>query len=447
MQKKWKCYLPVRERCKFMFSRHVQILMLICGFLNLSSCKDDPALEAGKYNPGQPVMVSNILPETGGILTPVVIEGQNFGTDKTKVQVFFNEREALVINVVNEYIYALVPKCSGGDNTVKVIIDGQNEGILQSIKFDYVIASKVTSVASEFTNDLDYLMDISIDEEENLIICQKNMIKLYSIKDDKMVIILPNLGINFQGGCFSADFNQYYALPANPNNALIIVLNKKSNWEREMIYDTEKVGEEMSASQAVTTDDNGFIYIYGTGKDGGGIVLKVDPESHKVQKLGKISVEKGRSMSFNPKDKFIYMSVTDAGQIIRFDSQKTTLGGSDWEAVTGERATNYKDGILSEATFCYPLGLEFDHDNNLYVADETGYTIRKIDLTHGIVSTFAGKMNGPGGFVNGSAEDSRFNHPTNVAVTPDGLVYVMEYFEPWQAGQEEIHRLRCVAIQ
>ena len=54
------------------------------------------------------------MPDSGGIRTKFIVKGSNFGEDKSQVKVYFkdevgNEREALVLGVKPDVIYAQVP--------------------------------------------------------------------------------------------------------------------------------------------------------------------------------------------------------------------------------------------------------------------------------------------------------------------------------------------------
>lgn len=61
-----------------------------------------------------------------------------------------------------------------------------------------------------------------------------------------------------------------------------------------------------------------------------------------------------------------------------------------------------------------PEGVAVDAAGNLYVADTTNCTIRKLSRT-GIVTTFAGTA-GRFGLVGGTGAAARFNNPKGVAV-------------------------------
>ena len=95
----------------------------------------------------------------------------------------------------------------------------------------------------------------------------------------------------------------------------------------------------------------------------------------------------------------------------------TTLAGS-----TTLRGNT--DGTGTAATFSSPLGLVLDAGGNLFVADATNNTIRKI-TSAGAVTTYAGGA-GVTGSADGAAAAARFNHPTGVAVDGSGNLYVSD---------------------
>lgn len=448
MKKKWKKALHEKKGKRLIFSCYLMGCWLALAIPMWVSCDDDNAISV-QYDPAQPVKVTNIEPATGGIMTPVVIQGNNFGTDKTKVQVLFDGKPAVIVNVVNEYIYALVPKCKGGDTEIKVVLDGKNEGVLENLKFDYIVSSKVTTLAADYTDKLGRMLDIGVDDQENVVICETEKVKLYSIAENKLVDIMSMDDIWLVGGCFSRDYQYYCVLPRSPQTAAVILLNKKNNWGREMIFDSEEVMKDLAYSVAITEDDQNNIFIYGPATTGGGLVFKVNRRSQKVTKVRKLNFTTGTFMAFNPQDKYIYMSLSNSHQIIKFDSQVEDLGDNTYENVTGKPGEDAgKDGLLSEATLGKPSGLEFDADNNLYVACGFDHNIKKIDLNEGSVTTIAGDPKNGSGYADGDAATSKFTNPVSVTVTRDGIVYVLEYrsANP-NYGLELIRRLRCVAIQ
>lgn len=115
----------------------------------------------------------------------------------------------------------------------------------------------------------------------------------------------------------------------------------------------------------------------------------------------------------------VYVADT-ANNVIRKvmpDGTVTTLAGLP--AVGGSA-----DGIGSQARFMAPFGVAVDGAGNVYVADTANNTIRKITPA-GVVSTLAG-MAGRAGSEDGAGSAARFRNPWGLAVDGGGNVYVAD---------------------
>ena len=95
----------------------------------------------------------------------------------------------------------------------------------------------------------------------------------------------------------------------------------------------------------------------------------------------------------------------------------TYAGKSDW---TG----GYVDGSLTDARFRFPEDAEFDKNGNLYIVDFMNNCIRKI--ASGQVSTLAGDGNESRGFVNGKGKAARFSFPSGIGMHSDGSLLVAD---------------------
>lgn len=102
--------------------------------------------------------------------------------------------------------------------------------------------------------------------------------------------------------------------------------------------------------------------------------------------------------------------VTPTGEV-------TTIAGSPGLAGTA-------DGTGSAARFNVPRAVVVDHDNNIILADSGNHTIRKITPT-GIVTTLAGTP-GSSGSANGTGSAARFNTPRGLALDANGNVYIAD---------------------
>jgi sugar lactone lactonase YvrE len=98
-----------------------------------------------------------------------------------------------------------------------------------------------------------------------------------------------------------------------------------------------------------------------------------------------------------------------------------------------ETAGDYIDGKIATAKFNEPSGLAVDAKDNLYVSDRGNQRIRYIDFAADIVTTVAGGgelgKQAPyveGGYVDGTASQSRLNAPEGLTITADGSLIVAD---------------------
>lgn len=84
------------------------------------------------------------------------------------------------------------------------------------------------------------------------------------------------------------------------------------------------------------------------------------------------------------------------------------------------------DGTGAAARFSNPQGIAVDSNGNLFVADSSNHTIRKITQS-GVVTTVAGSAGQPGN-ADGIGTAARFNNPVDIAVDGSGNVYVADTY-------------------
>jgi sugar lactone lactonase YvrE len=99
----------------------------------------------------------------------------------------------------------------------------------------------------------------------------------------------------------------------------------------------------------------------------------------------------------------------------------TTLAG------TGEAAYSGDGGPAAAAGLAEPNGLAFDPDERyLYIADVADHRVRIVDLTTGLIATFAGIGMAEHGGDGGPAGEARVFGARAVKVASDGTVYILE---------------------
>ncbi|WP_214071205.1 MBG domain-containing protein [Mucilaginibacter sp. dw_454] len=104
--------------------------------------------------------------------------------------------------------------------------------------------------------------------------------------------------------------------------------------------------------------------------------------------------------------------------------QPSTTNYSLTSNLAGSGFYGHKDTLAAFASFTNPVGIA-KFNGIIYVADANSNCIRKIQ--NGLVTTFAGSVNGDKGGKNGQDTAARFNYPTSVAVDADGNVYVTDF--------------------
>ncbi len=99
-----------------------------------------------------------------------------------------------------------------------------------------------------------------------------------------------------------------------------------------------------------------------------------------------------------------------------------------WGSYAGKPGSaGSRDGTGTTALFNNPMATAVDSNGNVYVADTSNNTIRKI-TSAGVSSTIAGSP-GVAGSADGTGSAALFNHPTGIAVTGDGSsIYVADSF-------------------
>ena len=432
-------------------------------------CKDEVKEENiydVPHSPNKSIVLSNIEPPTGGFGSRIVVTGENFGNDKNKIKLYFNKKEALVLKVQNNAIYAMVPKQPGELSTIKVKYQDNEtsepkEAELSDVQFKYNIRATVSTIAGVAgesavvdgtATEGKFARPSKLDVDSlgnNVFVVDDNggRIRHISVSDNRLTTVLSGL-INPWDCNFNQTYTRFYVQErsAATKPLLYIALYKESNWtESDNYYDQRGANEQYIAGNfnyyGLTTDDK---YVYMLASKGVKLI-RIDQKTRKVELMAEnLNLGDWANMVYNVKDKHIYINEETKGRVLKVDPNKNYTGdGKPWItyrdlehiAGNGQQSTAI-EGNGTFAQFGTLESIAADREGNLYLPDYKNHIIWKIDEDYNC--TILAGVPGVKGYKDGKPNEALFNSPYGIAATPDGIVYVADTFN---------YTVRVIAIQ
>ena len=102
--------------------------------------------------------------------------------------------------------------------------------------------------------------------------------------------------------------------------------------------------------------------------------------------------------------------------------RKVTVSTGIISTIAGTGTSSYSgdNGAATSATLKYPYGVGLDTASNVYIADTENNRIRKVTISTGIITTFAGTGTGSYSGDNGPATSATLNTPVGVGLDTAG---------------------------
>jgi uncharacterized repeat protein (TIGR03803 family) len=167
---------------------------------------------------------------------------------------------------------------------------------------------------------------------------------------------------------------------------------------------------EASVTVVVTASVQPYTFTHFVGPAGGGSYQDGPGNTARLSRLIGVAVDPAGNVYVTDSGNGVVRKISPAGVV-------TTLAGSPGNLGTA-------DGVGPSARFIFIQGIAADPFGNVYVADSSANTIRKI-ACDGTVSTFAGQA-GVTGSADGTGSAALFNFPESLATDADGNIYVTD---------------------
>lgn len=444
-----------------MKTKHTLLSLAMCGLVGLTGCSNDndSGGEAkAPYDPSQPVTLTDFMPDSGRIREKVIIKGANFGNDRSKITVFFNDglvdRKSTVIGIDNSTIYCLAPRQEPGRNKIKVVTVYKpgDTATLTERTFAYSQAENVTTISGSTTSTgtddgtlaeakFSYMFGVGALGDEAMLVFQRDnaSVRYVSVPEDRVITVHKG----FQGGkpAVTRDKNTVYATQWYSPHAIY-------SYARGSGWSPERRGQISGFSGRIRSlcfwgDNEDYLYfVDGTGKLGRyalNVKMGEDPVEviqntlHDPNTSASITTkDEGFFMIHNPFDGYFYISSqANSGGIYRMKLELDEAGKpqvTEFITYAGFKSGGVVDGYLDDCQFVQPNGLTVDDLGNIFIVE--GYAVsvlRKISVVDGYVSTVAGKViSGNGDQKDGLPSEARFCSPYDIANDGEGNYWIVE---------------------
>ena len=459
---------------------HIWRMTMSLAALCLGSCHDDQdTLGEEAYDPSQPVVISDFIPQTGGAGQRLVLYGNNFGNDTSIIRLFIGGKPAKVIGVNNENLYCLVPeKAYDGDieirigkeenpsvATAKEIFGYQRKMVVSTLcgyeneRGEYETKDGPFSDCGGFRNPS--WLSFDPQDPQHLYIAQDGGdVRLLDFRDSTVSTpITRGMGNWNRIRTIDWTLNGNYMIISNDqggeNDISTSILSRANNFT-----DPQAMTRYKQCNGASIHPVNGELYFNSYEK---GQFFRYDMERYFNGELGVKDYEElfkiqDNGWEFNirihPTGNYAYIVVINQHYILRTDY--------DWEhkkftqpyVVCGEaRASGWIDGVGSKARLHNPYqgvfvknpayaGKEDEYD--FYFTEQHNHDIR-ILTPEGKVTTFAGRgsssiNSNPYGYIDGDLRlEARFDQPKGLAYDEAQKIFYI--------GDSENHRIRKIALE
>lgn len=420
-------------------------LLFTMAFIWFTSCSDDSKNNGGNFNSDQPILVTEFYPDSGGIATPMIVEGRNFGTDTTGMKVYFEDVDGMkhpagLVSSNGSKIYLFVPSGLTFKREMNLIVerrmpDGKiYEGKAED-QFIYRTQTSVTTAVGQAAPDNNNLPTVGgdlttstlsapsficLDNEDNIFIAERvndgshglantpcrnekgesvqGNIVMASLKSNSVIVLkYGSLYLNAPAYSDEKD-NETVYIPDDGGTNFYSLIKSLSYVPRYQSM--------IKSEETADLDNNNWKHCFVVNKNDHyiytlmwkGQLVRINPKNRTAKiLLKKVSGGANGSdtfITFSPikgQENILYACFSDYNQIWRVDvgalegKDKETYPGEPYagKAITEgtEAGRGWEDGLLRNSKFNYPRQICFTDEGKLYIADSKNHCIRVIDTT------------------------------------------------------------------
>lgn len=461
-----------------------------------TSCSDDGGYTGPKpvtpSDPSKPITFTDFSPKEGAVRTLVFIEGSNFGTDVSKINVLIGGVSAPVIGSSGSKICAMAPRKSNrGDVVVQIL--GEGDKVLKEHQFDDLFQLQTALQVNTLTGKVDpqtnsssiingsyeeaefqnpWWLEFDVDKAtgDKVIYCidAENLAALRKINlTTKQVSTVFMKG---QAGVYQVK-SMSFDTPTR-DTLFFVDDNGRSNWNDRhqmpnMWYAVREDGFRrvypylyaQCSYSAISMSDGTIFYNTWTSSE----VYKarqVFDETDQMWDGKKLFSVKSNSadhifMFRHPDDLYVYMTGFNGVYRCAYDKEKKELvssvlhvgaigGGSGYVDAPGSSArfNRPRQGVFVKNKDYVAQGKEDVYD--FYLCDHNNNCIRKV-TPDGEVSTFAGRgslgIDGKvWGWIDGLArETARFREPCGICYDEENEIFYV--------ADRENKRIRTISVE
>lgn len=443
----------------FRRQHYTKFSLVVVGILinALSSCNEKNEGEINNnYDPNAPVVVERVLPTEAKFNENFIIQGKNFGSDVSKIEVLFENklRKAIVISSDGTTIYGLVPRQTTGVNDIVLVVDGNVIETDKTISYQEVTTTSVfTGAKTERAYTDGTLSEARFQSspacafvaDGNLIVSElgQSRLRLVSEKDNQVTTLVENMQVGKPG--VNKEGNKAYVVGFASNAHAVWELTKEHLWVPKKIR-TAPITESQREVWACDLDDSEeWLYFV----DEGGKFIRMNLENTDLVEVlidglftsetgTKIESDFGGFIIWSDVDKCFFVSSGHSNNLAVIYKVWEEAGIWKKEVYAGMLGKpNFLDGYrLDEALIYRPKGMTLDVDGNLYFADgggdkgATGHRFRKIDRATGMITTVAGSGYWES-IVQSEPLKTSFWNPNDITVDTENNFILADELEGW----------------